>query len=338
MSAKEKLKNDIIVGMHMHLDCNTQAILETVIVQAVQNLDIKVLETLPATMDNTNQYIIDLFWARKAPKISKKTADYYIATVNEFITCINKSLNAVTEADVEYYLYKKQPNNNNTSLNNLRRNLSAFFNWMRKAKLISDNPCDGIEPFIETSKPIDHMEARETEQLKAGCVHKRDRALIEFMRSTAMRRGEVPKVRVCDIDFRSGKLTIFGEKSHKYRTVYLDSVALHYIREYLQERSVGEKSSEPLFTHMRGDKTQALDVDGIYSSIKDIARRANMDKSVYPHLFRKTTATNICRRGGSEDAAGEYLGHAPRNVTGKHYTYKSEQYVEQIFHNFVEAV
>lgn len=338
MSAKEKLKNDIIVGMHVHLDQNTIAILEAVIVKAVQNLDIRELETLPATVDNTNQYILDLFWARKAPKISKKTAYYYVATVNELITCVNKPLNAITESDIEYYLYKKQPDNSNTSLNNLRRNLSAFFSWMRRTRLIPDNPCDGIEPFVETSKPIEHMEARETEQLKTGCVHKRDRALIEFMRSTAMRRGEVPKVKVGDIDFRSGKITIYGEKSHKYRTVYLDSVALHYIQEYLKERGVGEKSAEPLFTHLRGDKTRVLDVDGIYASIKDIARRADMDKSVYPHLFRKTTATNICRRGGSEDAAGEYLGHAPRNVTGKHYTYKSEQYVEQIFHNFVEAV
>lgn len=338
MSAKEKLKNDIIVGMHMHLDHDTQAILEAVIIKAVKDLDIKELETLPATVDNTNQYIINLFWARKAPKISKQTADYYISTVQELITCVNKPLNIITESDVEYYLYKKQPNNSNASLNNLRRNLSAFFNWMRKAKLISDNPCDGIEPFAETLKPIEHMEAMETEQLKTGCIHKRDRALIEFMRSTAMRRGEVPKVKVGDIDFRSGKLTIYGEKSRRYRTVYLDSVALHYIQEYLQERGVNEKSTEPLFTHLRGDKTQALDVDGIYASIKDIAKRANMDKRVYPHLFRKTTATNICRRGGSENAAGEYLGHAPRNVTGRHYTYKSEQYVEQIFHNYVEAV
>ena len=53
---------------------------------------------------------------------------------------------------------------------------------------------------------------------------------------------------------------------------------------------------------------------------------------------RKTTATNICKRGGSDDAAGEYLGHAPKNVTGKHYTYKGDRYVEQIFHNYVEAV
>ncbi len=45
-----------------------------------------------------------------------------------------------------------------------------------------------------------------------------------------------------------------------------------------------------------------------------------------------------CKRGGSEDAAGEYLGHAPRNVTGRHYTYKGDRYIEQIFHNYVEAV
>ncbi len=79
-------------------------------------------------------------------------------------------------------------------------------------------------------------------------------------------------------------------------------------------------------------------MDGVYSSIKDIAARAGMDRRVYPHLFRKTTATNICRRGGSVDAAGEYLGHAPRKVTGRHYTYKGDKHVEQIFHNFVEAV
>ncbi|MBO5032130.1 MAG: site-specific integrase, partial [Lachnospiraceae bacterium] len=168
--------------------------------------------------------------------------------------------------------------------------------------------------------------------------HKRDRAIIEFMRSTAMRRGEIPLVKINDIDFRTGKLVIFGEKTQKYRTVFLDDVAIHYIKEYLQDRGVSETSREPLFTHLRGDKTQVLDAEGIYASIKDIAGRAGMDRRVYPHLFRKTTATNICKRGGSEDAAGEYLGHAPKNVTGKHYIYKGDRYVEQIFHNFVEAV
>ena len=258
--------------------------------------------------------------------------------MNEFISLINKPLNKISESDVEFYLLTKQPTNTNASLNNLRRNLSAFFTWMRKEKIISENPCDGIEPYTVIEKPIDHMEATDVEKLKLGCIRKRDRALIEFMRSTAMRRGEVPLVKISDIDFRSGKIVIFGEKTQKYRTVFLDDVAIHYVREYLNERGVLDSSREPLFTHIRGDKTKALDVDGVYSAIRDIARRAGMDRRVYPHLFRKTTATNICKRGGSVDAAGEYLGHAPRNVTDRHYTYKGDKYVEQIFHNYVEAV
>lgn len=338
MNAKEKLKNDILVGMRVYLDTTTSAILEAIIVKAVQNIEITELETLPATVDNTNQYIIELFMARKAIKLSKKTVNRYLETINEFVTLVNKPLNKMSESDIEYYLQMKKPNNSNRSLNNLRRNLSAFYTWMRKMKIISENPCDGIEPFTEVVKPIEHLEAEETEQLKAGCKHKRDRALIEFMRSTALRRGEIPQVTIKDIDFRTGKITIFGEKAQRYRTVFLDSVAIHYIREYLDERGVSENSSQPLFTYLRGDKTKGLDVEGIYASIKKIAKSAGMDKRVYPHLFRKTTATNICKRGGSDSAAGEYLGHAPKSVTERNYTYKGTQHVEQIFHNYVEAV
>lgn len=338
MEAKEKVRNDILVGMRVHLDSCAMAILDATIVKAIQNVEMTEVTTLPATMDNTNQYVMELFDTKKAPKLSEKTVEYYKNTINEFVSLINKPLTKIMEPDIEYYLLLKKPNNTNTSLNNLRRNLSAFFTWMRKEKLINANPCDGVEPYTIVEKPIDHMEATDVEKLKIGCTHRRDRALIEFMRSTAMRRGEVPLVKVCDIDFRTGKMIIFGEKTQKYRTVFLDDVAIHYIQEYLRDRGVAEDSSEPLFTHLRGDTSQVLDADGIYSSIKDIAKRAGMDRRIYPHLFRKTTATNICRRGGSEDAAGEYLGHAPKNVTGKHYTYKGDRHLEQIFHNYVEAV
>lgn len=338
MNTKERVRNDILVGMRMHLDTCTMQILDAIIVKAIQNVEMMETTTLPATLDDTNQYIMQLFDTKKAPRLSLKTVEFYKSTLNEFMTLIGKPLNKITESDIEYYLQAKRSGNTNASLNNLRRNLSAFFTWMRKEKIISENPCDGIEPYTIVEKPIDHMEATDMEKLKNGCVYPRDRALIEFMRSTAMRRGEVPLVKVCDIDFRNGKLVIFGEKTQKYRTVFLDNVAIHYIQEYLKDRRVPENSREPLFTHLRGDKTRVLDVDGVYASIKDIARRAGMDRRIYPHLFRKTTATNICKRGGSEDAAGEYLGHAPKNVTGKHYTFKGDRYVEQIFHNYVEAV
>ena len=170
MNAKEQLKNDILVGMRMYLDVTTMAILEAVIVKAVQNIEMTQMETLPATVDNTNSYIIELFMARKAPKLKKSTVETYMLTIKEFIAFTNKPLNKISECDVECFLYeKKKMQNNNTSLNNHRRNLSAFFTWMRKVKLISDNPCDGVDPFEVIEKPIDHMEVIEVQQVITGC-------------------------------------------------------------------------------------------------------------------------------------------------------------------------
>lgn len=339
MTCKDRLKNDIVVGMRLYLDPNQMNILEAVIVQVTRNLDITEQETLPATVDNTNDYILNLFMARKAPKLKQKTVDAYLLTIRELIALLNKPLNQISEGDVEYYLYRKsQMGNNNTSLNNCRRNISAFYTWMRKVKIVSENPCDGIDTYTQVEKPIDHLEPTEWELLKKGCWDARSRALIEFMRCTAMRRGEIPQVKICDVDFSTGAIEIFGHKASRYRTVYLDKVAIFYIREYLRERGVLETSNQYLFTHLRGNTDMQLGDRGIYALIKTIGKRAGLDRRIYPHLFRKTTATAIVKRGGSEDAAGEYLGHAPRNVTGKHYTYKSTQYVEQIFHNYVESV
>ena len=340
MNVKEKLKNDVIIGMRMHLDDITMQILEQVIIQACRNIEMTEIESLPATVDDTNSYILEMFMARKARKLKPKTIEAYLRTVREFIAFIdNKPLNKAEEADIECYLFQKQKmDNNNTSLNNNRRNLSAFFTWMRKSKLISENPCDGVEAYTQDEKPIDHLESTEWELLKKGCWDSRPRALIEFMRCTAMRRGEIPQVKISDIDFSTGEIVIYGHKTSKYRSVFLDKVAIFYIKQYMMERHVTEISELPLFTHIKGDITKTLEDHGIYAVIKTIARRAGMERRVYPHLFRKTTATNIIRRGGSEDAAGEYLGHTPKNVTGKHYTFKDKQYTEKIFHEYVEAV
>ena len=60
MEAKERLRNDILTAMRVHIDANTLLILETVIVQNLQGIEITKSETSLATIDNTNQYIKDL--------------------------------------------------------------------------------------------------------------------------------------------------------------------------------------------------------------------------------------------------------------------------------------
>ena len=88
----------------------------------------------------------------------------------------------------------------------------------------------------------------------------------------------------------------------------------------------------------KGAKFVPLSKDGVYYAVKTIAKRSELAKNVYPHILRKSTATNIIRRGGSDELAGEYLGHTPSSVTGRHYTYKGADHIVEIFNKYVRAI
>ena len=180
------------------------------------------------------------------------------------------------------------------------------------------------------------MLPEEFDQLKSGCKYKRDRAMIEFLRCTAMRVGEVVNVKISDINWRDGKIQIYGNKNRTYRPVCLDSVAIKYITDYIFSRGLNLNSNEYLFTSIRGNVP--LQIGGIRCAVIAIAKRANVDRRIYPHLFRKTTASNIVKRGGSIHDAGEYLGHKDRSTTGRYYTYLSEDHTIEIFNKYVASV
>ncbi len=338
MTRKEAFKNEILMKMKYHLGKNELSILETVLSEILYRVDIIETMTLPATTDMTNEYILELYELKRSLVLKPSTMRVYMFTVREFLRYINKPLVLVDREDIEYYLRMKvREGNEGTSMNNKRRKLNSLFVWMKKQKFIKENPMDDIECFKEVLKPVDHMSAEEVEQLKEGCRDKRDRALLEWLRSTAVRKGEIPYVNINQINWTSGEVIIYGEKTETYRTVYLDGVALKYLQEYItEERGLTIRSSEPLFTHAVGNKSSVLTQAGIYALVKRIASRSGLDRRVYPHLFRKTTATNIVRRGGSTDDAGLYIGHKPQGVTARHYV--SNENVSKIFREYVEAI
>ena len=336
MTKKEEVKNNVLMTMRLYLDSVTMDILESVIIKEFSGVDIIEMETLPATQVDINDYIINLYQEKRRNKISEETMTYYIATIRGLIELVNKPLIKIDENDIEYYLrIKRQRGNCNVTLNNQRRNLGAFFGWMYKQRIIQYNPVDPVESFPITEKPIEYMTSEDMSYLRDACRDTRDRALIEFLRATAMRSGEIPLVRISDIDWANGKVIIYGHKNNKYRTVMLDKVALQYIAAYINERSLSLNSREYLFTHVKGDKSKPLTNDGIRYVVKQIAKKSKVERNIYPHLFRKGTATLIVRRGGSDEMAGEYLGHTPRTVTGKHYTSKGAERVEEIFNRYV---
>lgn len=115
------------------------------------------------------------------------------------------------------------------------------------------------------------------------------------------------------------------------------SVAIKYITDYIFSRNLGLNSSEYLFTSIKS-KHEPLTIGGIRCAIVSISNRSKINRRVYPHLFRKTTASNIVKRGGSVHDAGEYLGHKDRSTAGQHYAFVSEEHTIEIFNKYVAMI
>lgn len=356
MNAKEQLRDDILVAMQNTLNQVQMDILKEVLLKEFFNVAISEMETLPATMDDTNQGILEKYMLKKAPKLSQKTVKYYLQTVKHFIVFSNKSLLDATDMDVEYYLewYRKigfrGKGNNTSTVNNERRNLSAFFTWMRKTHITTDNPVDGVEKYGEIEKPIDYMEDWEMEALRDACKVKkvnkvtkieaykeclRDRALVEVFRSTAVRVTEGSTINVDDINWTSGEIVVYGEKTRTYRIVCIDDVAKFHLRKYIDSRT---DDNPALFVGIRGDHNR-LTKSGIEAAFRTIAKRSILERRVYPHLFRKTTATNMSKRGCPRTLIAFYLGHKDGNTKtlNRHYASTDPEQIKQAFWQYGAA-
>lgn len=330
---KEILRDTILTQMRPFLDSVTLEMLNNVIVKALFNVDVVDMETLPATRETTNEYILELYMMKKVPKLSKQTAKYYLLTINHFIEFTGKSLLNVTDMDVEYYLHNyAKKGNTETTVNNERRNLSAFFSWMRKSHLISENPVDNVEKWTEVEKPIDYLRDWEFEALRDACKRQqgekikdinayrealRDRALLEFLRSTAIRVGECVSVNKSDIDWNNGEVLVYGHKTKRYRKACIDDVAKYHLKKYIDSRT---DDNEALFVSLKSPHRR-MQKTSIEYAIRSIADRSILDRRVYPHLLRKTTATNMAKRGCPRELIAFYLGHKDGNTKtlNKHY-------------------
>lgn len=335
MTRKENFRNEVLLKMRVHLGKNEMAILESVLSECLYQVDIVDAVTLPATTTDSNEYILALYELKRSLVLKESTMQGYMLAARELIRYVQKPLVMMDREDIEHYLRsKKKEGNTGTSLNNKRRKILALFRWMMKQHFIQTNPVEDIENFKEVQKPVEHLMAEEVEQLKEGCESRRDRALMEFLRSTACRRGEIPYIKICDVNWNTGEILIYGEKTETWRKVYLDGIALKYLKAYIQEDRKQElTSSQPLFATRNG---KVLSKAAIYGEVKRIEQRSGINRRVYPHLFRKTAATNIVRRGGTVDDAGCYIGHKGSDVTRRHYIAMKDP--EVVFRQYVAAV
>jgi site-specific recombinase XerD len=147
----------------------------------------------------------------------------------------------------------------------------------------------------------------------------RDKAIILTLIFTGMRRGDISGMKLDDIDWENGFISIEQEKTQQPVTIPLIPVLGNALYDYLvNERN---NSNDPrLFLSTRYSRMSApISGAAINSIIKRIfakagIRQANGDR-IYPHLFRHHMASSMLESSIPQPVISRILGHESPSST-----------------------
>lgn len=322
----EPVINEILMEIKGKYDTETYNDISSLLITKLHNYkfeEIKKNEIVAYEMNDSQKWYQMFFIAKKIEGLSDNTLYAYRKDIDKMLSFIQKPINEITTDDLRYYLACYQRNNKagSVTLDNMRRFLSAFFQWMEDEEHIQRNPMKKIKKFKQDKIEKKAFTVTEIEKLRIEAEkikntgkrnigelkRKRVLALIEFLLSTAARVSEVSGTKISDINFDTGDVKIKG-KGNKERIVYLSPRARLRYKEYL---AVRKDNSEYAFVSLQKkskSKDGKLCKGGLENTLKEIGKKAGVE-NVHPHRFRRTCATNLMKKGMPLEEISKYLGH-----------------------------
>jgi site-specific recombinase XerD len=150
--------------------------------------------------------------------------------------------------------------------------------------------------------------------------HFKSRALLMTIYAAGLRRSEVARLRVSDIDSARMTITVRQGKGQRDRVVMLSPILLDTLRQYWRYN----KPKEWLFP---GETPgQPISGNDIFMVFHNVVRRAGITKKVSPHSLRHSFATHLLESGTDLRTIQILLGHRSLKTTAR-YLHVSQQHV-----------
>lgn len=261
---------------------------------------------------NHNKYLLERYLRSKQLEgLSSLTLKNYKQNISYLQSAVLKRFENMTTRDIKNFLYDYQLENkiSNSTLDDMRRVYSSFFNFLDEEDYILKNPVKKIH-HIKSKKSIKKaFSEEEIIRLQDSCTSKRDRALIDFLYSTGVRVSELCRLNITDIDFNNKELIVFG-KGNKERIVYFDSRTKVHLNDYLESR---DDNNDALFV-VSAEPHERLTPAGVEYIVKMVGNKAGV-KKCHPHRFRRTLATRLINRGMPIEQVQKLLGHTKIDTT-----------------------
>jgi len=198
--------------------------------------------------------------------------------------------------------------------------IRTLFHYLRAIGQVSTDPAEYLElPRLGTRVPTAVLGADEVERILAQPnvatrVGLRDRTIMETLFATGIRRNEIIRLNLEDVDFLQQRVVVHHGKGKRERMLPISQRALEWIQRYLEVRPEPATPADRrvLFLPRR---RQSMGGENLSKVISEYVRRAGVSKSASCHAFRATTATMMLEAGADIRFVQEMLGHVSIQTT-----------------------
>jgi len=236
--------------------------------------------------------------------------------------------NKVTKPMLESYqrhLWRwKKHNGKPLGISTQRNRLSTlkdYFAYLSKQNHILANPASELElPRPEKRLPQEALSLHEIKKLLnvpdvLDPLGLRDRSMLELFYSTGIRRGELTKLEITDLNAERQTLQIRQGKGHKDRIVPIGKTALEWLEKYLEEvrpRLLLSLNEKALYVTSYGE---AFNPDVISRMVSKFIKEADIGKKGSCHILRHSCATHMLEGGADIRFIQQLLGHEKLETT-----------------------
>jgi len=258
------------------------------------------------------QFLID-------ENITKNPIDCDLSSVQTFIYETAKSLSPNTQA---------------RRLSGLR----SFFDYMIFESYRASNPTDLIEAPKLGRKLPDVLGLNEIDLLleQINLAHPqgyRNRAMLEMLYGSGIRVSELVNLSLSNLFFEENLIRVTG-KGNKQRLVPMGKLTKKFIILYINEIRLQQKINsvyqDIVFLNRNG---KILTRQMIFTIIKQLALKANIEKKIGPHTFRHSFATHLLENGADLRTIQILMGH--ENITTTEvYTHLDTKHLRNVIERF----
>jgi integrase/recombinase XerD len=233
-----------------------------------------------------------------------------------------------TVAEFQHWLYYR-PTRRGAARGVLNQNtvlaaLKSFFRFLRIEGLVLHDPAAALEYARQPKTlPRNVLTPQEASHIletvdTAAPLGKRDKAILEVLYATGIRRAELRALALTDLDLVNGLLRITLGKGARDRVVPLGALAVAALESYLSHarpQLLGAGCTSRLFISYRGNP---LDPHTLGSLVRRHAEAAQIQKRVTPHVWRHTCATHLVQNHANLRHVQDLLGHRSLTTTERY--------------------